>query len=164
MWPLQSAVGITGKTHHTCESLSELHTMTHHRCWCLIHGELSRLTSPKWRFICINGEKCFRTVWKELDQEFPEVFDHWSEQTFWNTTREGEMRRPLTQVEEMQRKKGIPHEQIVQSRLWNKRPDGIAFKMTTNTKVGVICLLEFKFMTDGAGQNYATSGLDGRTS
>ncbi len=33
-------------------------------------------------------------------------------------------------------------------RLWNKRPDGIAFKMPTDTKSGVICLLEFKHMSD----------------
>ena len=38
---------------------------------------------------------------------------------------------------------GVPHEQITQNRLWNKRPDGIAFKMPTTIKVGVICLLEF---------------------
>ncbi len=46
--------------------------MAHHRrwCWCLIHGELSHLASPKWRFICINGEKCFRTIWKEWAEEF----------------------------------------------------------------------------------------------
>ena len=39
---------------HTCEALSEIQTMAHHRCWRLIHGELSRLASPKCRFICIN--------------------------------------------------------------------------------------------------------------
>ena len=32
-----------GHIQHTCEALSELHTMAHHRCWRLIHGELSRL-------------------------------------------------------------------------------------------------------------------------
>ena len=109
-----------GHIQHTCETLSELHTMAHHRCWRLIHGELSRLASTQWWFICINGEKCFRTVWKELAQEFPEVFDNCAVQTLWNTAREGEMRRPLTQVEEIQRKKGIPHEQITQSRLEQK--------------------------------------------
>ena len=30
----------------------------------------------------------------------------------------------------------------------DETPDGIAFKMTTNTKTGVICLLEFKRMSD----------------
>ena len=58
------------------------------------------------------------------------------------------MGHPLIQVEEMQRKKGVSHEQITQNRLWNKRPDGIAFKVPTTTKVGVICLLEFKRMSD----------------
>ncbi len=48
----------------------------------------------------------------------------------------------------MRRKTGIPHEQIAHDRLWNKRPDGIAFKKPTKTKAGVICLLEFKRMSD----------------
>ena len=99
-----------GHIQHTCEVLSELHTMTHHRCWRLLHGELSRLTPSKWRFVCINSEKCFRTVWKELAQEFPVAFDQCAEQTLWNTTRDTELRRPLTQTEETRRQKGIPHE------------------------------------------------------
>ncbi len=99
------------------------------------------LPPSKWCFVCINSEKCFRTVWKELDQEFPVVFDQCVEQTLWNTARDTELRRPLTQVEEMWRKTGIPHEQIT-------RPDGIVFKMTTKTKAGVIWLLEFKCMSD----------------
>ena len=45
-------------------------------------------------------------------------------------------------------KKGIPHEQITHDHLWNKRPDGIAFKMPTTTKVEVICLMEFTRMSD----------------
>ena len=100
-----------GHIQHTCETLSELHTMTHHRCWFLIHWELSHLASPKWRFICINGEKCFLTMWKELAQEFPEVFDHCTEQTRWNTAREKEMTRLLTPVEEMKRREGVPHKE-----------------------------------------------------
>ena len=88
-------------------------------------------------------------MWKELTQEFQEVFDHYTNQTLWITTREGEMRRSLTQEEEMQRKKtGIPHEQITQGRLWNKKPHGIALNMSTKTKVRVICLLEYKRMSD----------------
>ena len=85
---------------------------------------------------------------KELAQELPEVFDQYVEQTLWNTARDTELKRPLTQTEEMRRKKGTPHEQIAHDRLWNKRPDDIAFKMPTKTKVGVICLLEFKRMSD----------------
>ena len=48
----------------------------------------------------------------------------------------------------MQRQKGVSHEQITQNRLWNKRPDVIAFKMPMTTNVGLICLLEFKWMSD----------------
>ena len=137
-----------GHIQHTCETLSELHTMTHHRCWRLLHGELSRLTPSKWCFICINSEKCFRTVWKELAQEFPVVFDQCAEQTLWNTERDTELRRPLTQTEEIRRKSGISHEQITHDRLWNKRPDGVVFKIPTKIRSRVICLLEFKRMSD----------------
>ncbi len=87
-------------------------------------------------------------MWKELAQEFPEVFDHCAEQTLWNTVKETEMTRPLTQVEEKKRREGVPHEKIAQDRLWNKRPDGIAFKMPTKTTSGVICLMKFKRMSD----------------
>ncbi len=87
-----------------------------------------------------------------MDQEFPAVFDQCAEQTLWNTGRDTELRRPLTQDEERRRKTGISQEQIAQDRLWNKRPDGVAFKMPTNTKTGVICLLEFKRMSDVTSQ------------
>ena len=73
-------------------------------------------------------------MWEELDQEFPAGFDQYAEQTLWNETRDMELRRPLTQ--------------IAHDRLWNKRPDGIAFKMTTKTRSGVVCLLEFKCLLD----------------
>ena len=76
------------------------------------------------------------------------VFDQCPEQTLWNAERDTELRRPLTQTEEIRRKKGIPHKQIAQDRLWNKRPDGITIKMSTKTRVGVVCLLEFKRMSD----------------
>jgi hypothetical protein len=137
-----------GHIQHTCEVLSQIHTMTHHRCWCLIHGNLSRLTSSDWRCICIDNEKCFRTVWTELVQEFPEVFNHCEEQTIWTVTRDSEMQRPLTHTETIRRQQGISHEQIAEDRLWNQRPDGIAFKMPTDTESGVICQLEFKRMSD----------------
>jgi hypothetical protein len=91
-------------------------------------------------------------VWKELAQDFPEVFDQYVEQTLWNSARDTELRRPLTQTEEIRRKKGIPHEQIDHDRLWNKRLDGIAFKIPTKTKSGVIYLLEFKRMSDVTNQ------------
>ena len=58
------------------------------------------------------------------------------------------MQRPLTRAEMIRRQQGISHEHIAEDRLWNKRPDGIAFQMPTDTKSGVICLLEFKRMSD----------------
>jgi hypothetical protein len=68
--------------------------------------------------------------------------------TLWNTARDSEMQRPLTRVEMIRGQQGISHEQIAEDRLWNKRPDGIEFKIPTDTKSGVICLLEFKRMSD----------------
>jgi hypothetical protein len=94
--------------------------MAHHRCWRLIHGELSRLAFSIWRFICLHTEKSFRTVWTELAQEFPEVFNHCAEQTLWNAARDSEMQRPLTRAEMIHRQQGISHEQIAEDRLWNK--------------------------------------------
>jgi hypothetical protein len=58
------------------------------------------------------------------------------------------MEHPLTSAETIRKQQGISHEQITEDRLWNKRPDGIAWKMPTDTKSGVICLLEFKHMSD----------------
>ena len=58
------------------------------------------------------------------------------------------MQRLLTRAETIRKKQGISNEQITEDRLWNKRPDGIAWKMPTDTKSGVICLLEFKRMSD----------------
>ena len=40
-----------GHIQHTCETLSTSHIDTHHQCWCLIHGELTRLSSPEWKFL-----------------------------------------------------------------------------------------------------------------
>jgi hypothetical protein len=87
--------------------------LDHHDRGISLHTELSRLPFSAWRFICINNEKSFRTVWTELAQEFPEVFNHCAEQTLWNTARDSE-----------------------------------TFQMPTDTKSGVICLLEFKRMSD----------------
>ena len=58
------------------------------------------------------------------------------------------MQRPLTEAETVRRQQGIPHERIAEDRLWNKRPDGIVFKMPEDSSSGVLCLLEFKRMSD----------------
>ena len=65
-----------------------------------------------------------------------------------NAARDSEMQRPLTHADKVRRQQGISHEQIPEDRLWNKRLDGIAFKMTTKSKSGVFCLLEFNRMSD----------------
>ncbi len=75
-------------------------------------------------------------MWKELVQEFPKVFNQCVEQTLWNVARDIELRRPLTHTEEIRRQKGIPHEQIAQDRIWNKRLDGFAFKVPTKDGAG----------------------------
>ena len=62
--PVQELVHIQ----HTCETLSETHTAAHHRCWRMIHGELARLASPKWKLMCISGEKNLETTWTELTE------------------------------------------------------------------------------------------------
>ena len=88
------------------------------------------------------------SIWTELDQEYPEVFNHCLEKTIWTDTRDSEMQRPRTQVEKVCSQQGIPHEQIAEDRLWNARPHGFAFKIPTPSKSGVICLLEFNLMSD----------------
>ena len=45
------------------------------------------------------------------------------------------------------RKAGTTTEKIVLDRLWNKRPDGFAIKMPTDTKTGELVILEFKHMS-----------------
>ncbi len=62
-----------GHMQHQCESLPELHTLAQYRYWCIIHTEWGRLASSEWRFICINGERTLKTIWNELEAEFPEI-------------------------------------------------------------------------------------------
>ena len=49
----------------------------------------------------IKKKEMLYLVWRELDQEFPVVFDQCAEQTLWNGGRDTELRRPLTPEEEM---------------------------------------------------------------
>ena len=68
-------------------------------------------------------------------------------QTLENATMELERHRPLTETEKRKHKAGTPKEKIVLDRLWNKRPDGFAIKMPTETKEGELVILEFKRMS-----------------
>ncbi len=133
---------------HQCEALSELHTLAHHRCWSIIHAELGRLGSSKWRLICINGEKTLKTIWNELEAEFPEIFNHCSVQLLENAVVAQVGHHPLTEAKRRKRNDGITEETIVINRLWNKRPDGFAIKKPTeDTKGGELVILEFKHMS-----------------
>ena len=136
-----------GHIQHQCEALSEAHTLAHHRCWRIIHAELRRLASSKWQFICINGEKNLKTIWNELEDEIPEVFNFCSVQTLENAATEQARHHPLTEGEENKHKAGTTKEKIVLDRLWNKRPDGFAIKMPTDSKAGELVILEFKRMS-----------------
>ena len=62
-----------GHIQHTCEALSAAHMDAHHQCWRLIHGELDRLASPEWKFLCISGEKCLQTIWNEIPSEIEDL-------------------------------------------------------------------------------------------
>jgi hypothetical protein len=84
---------------------------------------------------------------KDVEDEFPEVFNFCSVQTLENATMGQERNRPLTEAEENKHKTGTPKEKIVLDRIWNKRPDGFAIKMPTKTKAGELVILEFKRMS-----------------
>ena len=128
-----------GHIQHQCEALSEIHTLIHHRYCRIIHAELGRLTSSKWRFVCINGEKNLKTIWK--------LFNFYLVQTLENATMGQERNRPLTEAEKKKHKADTPIEKIMLDRIWNKRPDGFAIKMPTKTKTGELVILEFKHMS-----------------
>ena len=81
------------------------------------------------------------------EDEFPEVFDFCSVQTLENAVTEQAKHFPFTETEERKRKAGTTTEKIVLDRLWNKRPDGFAIKMPTDTKAGELVILEFKRMS-----------------
>ena len=117
-----------------------------------LHTELDRLTSSKWRFICRSGEKSLRTIWAELGDEFPEIFNLCSAQTLENAAMDQEMKHPMTEAEEKKYKAGIPKETIAEERIWKKRPDGLAIKMPTPETVGEFVILEFKRMSDVTDQ------------
>ncbi len=74
----------------------------------------------QWRFICINGEKTFKTIWKELEVEFPTIFNNCSVQLLENATTTQVGHYPLTDAEQSKRDAGITEETIAIDRLWKK--------------------------------------------
>jgi hypothetical protein len=57
----------------------------------------------------------------------------------------------MTAAEEERYKGGTPRETIAEARIWNKRPDGLDIK-TTSEKLGEFVILEFKRMSDVTDQ------------
>jgi hypothetical protein len=103
-------------------------------------------------FICISEKKNLRTIWAELGEEFPEIFNLCTAQSLENAARQQELDRPITEAEENRHKAGTPMEKIAEERIWNKRPDGLAIKMPTTEKLGEFVILEFKRMSDVTDQ------------
>ncbi len=56
------------------------------------------------------------------------------------------MIRPIEE-EDKRYKAGIPREKVAVERIWTKRPDTFAIKMTTTEKVGEFVILKFKRMS-----------------
>jgi hypothetical protein len=55
-------------------------------------------------------------------------------QTLENGTTEQERHRSLAEAKERKHKAGTLTEKILLDRLWNRRPDGLAIKMPTETR------------------------------
>ena len=104
--------------------------------------------------MCITGEKNLQTIWQELTDEFKEDLQ-WlniTKDSIWNTVRQREINRSLTQTESKLIREGQNKETISQSRFWRIRPDVIVFCPSTETKVGIFYILEFKRMSDVTDQ------------
>ena len=90
-------------THDSNLSIMNGMLEAHHQCWRLIHGELTQLTSPEWKFMCISatpGEKCLQTIWNELLLEIEGLqYLDITKDAIWTTARIREMERTLTREE-----------------------------------------------------------------
>ena len=58
----------------------------------------------------------------------------------------------MTETEEKRYKTGITRETIAEERIWHKRPDGLAIKMSLSEKAGEFVILEFKRIFDVTDQ------------
>ena len=104
-------------------------------------------------------EKNLRTIWTELAQDYPELFNLCSAQSLWIAAEKREMDRLLTEAEEKMLTYLVSRADIAQAILWKKRPDGIAIKMPTKDKQGEFVILEFKRMSD-VTENYLSWARD----
>ena len=102
----------------------------------------------------LGGEESGQTIWKELTEEFEEELKwvHITSDSIWNTAREREIKRPFTQSERKLIASVQTSESVTQTRFWRLRPDGLVFRLSTKTKSGILCILEFKRMSDVTDQ------------
>jgi hypothetical protein len=103
--------------------------------------------------LCISGEKCLQTLWNDIPTEI-EVLQYLNltQDTIWNTARDREIRRPLTQAENKRIQGGQSRESVVKKRFWRLRPDGIAALPPVGNKADIFCILEHKRMSDVCDQ------------
>jgi len=114
-----------GHIQHTCEALSAAHIEDHHQCCRRIHGELARVVSPEWKFLCLSVEKFLQTKWDEITSDFKDLqYLNLTQDTIWNAARDRELARPLTQVEDRRIREGSPRETVVKESFWWIRPTG----------------------------------------
>ena len=111
-------------------------------------------------FVLHEREKNLRTIWTELSQDYPEVFNPVSSaQSLWFGAENLEMEHHLTPAEIETPATGVPLATIAEAKLWNKRLDGIASKMPNEGKQGEFLILEFKRMSD-VTENYLSRAKD----
>ena len=72
--------------------------------------------------------------------------------SIWNTARDRKLELPLTQSELKLIETGLSRESVAQTRFWRLLPDGLAFRLSTKTKEGIFCILDFKRMSDVTDQ------------
>jgi hypothetical protein len=68
--------------------------------------------------MCISGEKNLETIWQELEEEFREDIQclNLTKNSIWNTERDREINRPLTQAESKLAREDLNKETIAQTR------------------------------------------------
>jgi hypothetical protein len=94
------------------------------------YEEISRLASSKWCFIC--GKKLSDDLRAELELEFPEIFNLCTAQFLWFRARYQELARTLIPAEGKMIRGRVSRKEIAEERMWRKRPDGVAIKMSTD--------------------------------
>jgi hypothetical protein len=86
----------------SCERVVILET---EKIWILY---LVQYMSPPTELCCLHGEKFLRTIWSELEDEFPNVLNtyHESEVSLWNTVWTQGMNNSITPSEKKRLEKG----------------------------------------------------------